>query len=118
MLTGYAGEQKEHVIPNATLWTCQLARRQVNTPQGLHDNARTKQEHNFSTEPNPNPNPYLNPRSITSRPSLTLTLTLTPTLTLTLGAQLLDRAIHRHEVERGAQRRRLARRPGAARARP
>jgi len=51
VLTGYAGEQKEHVIPNATLWTCQLARRQVNTPQGLHDNARTKQEHNFSTEP-------------------------------------------------------------------
>ena len=29
VLTGYAGEQKEHVIPNATLWTCQLARRQV-----------------------------------------------------------------------------------------
>ena len=51
VLTGYAGEQKEHAIPNATLWTCQLARRQVNTPQGLHDNARTKQEHNFSTEP-------------------------------------------------------------------
>ena len=51
VLTGYAGEQQDHVIPNATLWTCQLARRQVNTPQGLHDNARTKQEHNFSTEP-------------------------------------------------------------------
>jgi len=51
VLTGYAGEQREHVVPNATLWTCQLARRQLNTPHGIHDNARTKQEHNFSTEP-------------------------------------------------------------------
>merc|ERR1711865_1122607 len=51
VLTGYAGEQREHVVANATLWTCQLARRQLNTPHGIHANARTKQEHNFSTEP-------------------------------------------------------------------
>lgn len=49
--TGVKGEDRDHVIPNATLWTCTLARRQVRTPEGIHNNARTVQERNFAKDP-------------------------------------------------------------------
>lgn len=49
--TGVKGEDRDHVIPNATLFTCTLARRQVRTPEGIHTNARTVQERNFAKDP-------------------------------------------------------------------
>ena len=51
VLTGFQGESRDHVVPNATLWTCQLARRQITTPDGIHAHARTPKERNFAKEP-------------------------------------------------------------------